>query len=97
MEEAVVQVEDLSKDYILKGETVKALENVSLEIKRREFMAIAGPSGSGKTTLLNIIGALDEPTGGDVVLEGERLGKVNRRRLSVIRGTSWALSSKATT
>ena len=85
MSETVVRIDDLTKDYFLKGGTVRALDQVSLAIGKQEFMAIAGPSGSGKTTLLNIIGALDEPTSGRVLLEGRSLGGMNRKEQAHFR------------
>jgi putative ABC transport system ATP-binding protein len=85
MEQKVIEVKELSKDYVLKGETVKALDKVSMDIASREFMAIAGPSGSGKTTLLNIIGALDTPTQGEVMLEGEYMSRMSRREQAFLR------------
>lgn len=66
---SIVQAEDLSKVYA-DGAPVRALERVSLAIGRGEFLAITGPSGSGKSTLLNLIGTLDRPTSGRVVVDG---------------------------
>lgn len=66
----MLEVKGLTKDYELGKTVVHALRGVDLTIERGEFMTIAGPSGSGKTTLLNIIGCLDEPTEGHVLLDG---------------------------
>src|SRR4029079_9230162 len=66
-----VCVEDLSKDYALGDERVVALANVSLNIEKVVFLALAGPSGSGKSTLLNMIGCIDTPSRGRVFINGQ--------------------------
>jgi putative ABC transport system ATP-binding protein len=66
---AIVRVENVTKVYDDEGVPVRALDGVSFEVQEGEFTAIIGPSGSGKTTLLNIIGALDEPSGGKVWID----------------------------
>lgn len=72
----VVEIKDLTKVYG-DGAQVRALDSVSLSIERGEFIAIVGPSGSGKSTLLNLIGALDRPTSGEVLISGKALSKVH--------------------
>ncbi|MBN9387482.1 MAG: ABC transporter ATP-binding protein [Chloroflexi bacterium] len=67
---SVIRLKHISKIYRLGNLTVPALEDVSLEVSEGEFIVVLGPSGSGKTTLLNIIGALDLPTGGSLVVNG---------------------------
>jgi putative ABC transport system ATP-binding protein len=64
---------------------VKALRGVSLEIARGEFLCIAGPSGSGKTTLLNLIGCLDKPTSGRILIEGQDVSKLSPKELAWVR------------
>lgn len=81
----LIQIEKLCKWYKLGGETVKALDEVSLTVDRGEFLAIIGPSGSGKSTLMNLIGCLDLPTSGTYLLDGEDIGKLKDQQLATIR------------
>jgi len=67
---SLIELKDLSKTYNTTAVPVQAVKNVTLAIEKQEFTAIVGPSGSGKTTLLNLIGGLDKPTNGSVVVEG---------------------------
>jgi putative ABC transport system ATP-binding protein len=82
---SIVEVEAVTKVYHQGKVDVHALRGLSLTVQKGEFTAICGPSGSGKTTMLNLIGALDTPTSGSVVLEGKDLAKLNRKELSEIR------------
>ncbi|OGY22684.1 MAG: ABC transporter ATP-binding protein [Candidatus Woykebacteria bacterium GWB1_45_5] len=87
MSEVIVETKDLHKYYELgKENMVKALQGVSLQIKKGEFIAIIGPSGSGKSTLMHIFGALDSPTEGQVWLDGEEISKKKISGLYKIRG-----------
>jgi putative ABC transport system ATP-binding protein len=65
--------------------SVRALDNVSLSVKQGEWLAIMGPSGSGKTTMMNIIGCMDRPTAGSVILDGEELSHLSPAELTSIR------------
>ncbi len=85
MSEPVIQVRDLKRHYVLKGETVKALDGVTLTFEGGEFTAVAGPSGSGKSTLLNLIGALDRATAGQVKIEGRDLAALSQTALARLR------------
>jgi putative ABC transport system ATP-binding protein len=81
----IIQIKNLMKTYKLGGESVHALNKVSLEIQKGEFLAIIGPSGSGKSTLMNMIGCLDRPDSGQYLLDGNEIGKMNDNQLAGIR------------
>lgn len=85
MSDVVVKAESVTKEYALGRTVVKALRGVSLEIQRGEFLCIAGPSGSGKTTLLNLIGCLDKPTSGRIILEGQDVSQLSAKELAWVR------------
>lgn len=81
----ILEVKNLCKTYG-KGETeVKALNNVSFSVDKGEFVAIIGPSGSGKSTLLHILGGVDVPTSGSVIINGEDISKLNETALAIFR------------
>ena len=80
-----IVVENVSKSYSLGEVEVKALDDVSLSIKKGEIVSIVGASGSGKTTLLNIIGALDYVDSGEVSIDGKKLSEQNDKELSYLR------------
>ncbi len=82
---SIVRVEGATKVYQQGRVEVHALRGLDLEVGPGELTALYGPSGSGKTTLLNLIGALDTPTSGRVLIEGRDLGKLSRRELSHLR------------
>jgi len=81
----IVKLENVEKIYYIGGYPIKALDNVSLEIKEGEFLSIVGPSGSGKSTLLSIIGCLDKSTKGKVYLFDKDISKLNDNQLSELR------------
>ncbi len=81
----VVLLEDVSKKYKLGAERISALKNVSVSIQQGEFVAITGTSGSGKSTMLQLIGGLDKPSEGQVVIDGQNVRKMNDRKLSNLR------------
>lgn len=81
----LLQLRDVSKQYTLGNILSPAVQNVTLDIHEGEFAAFAGSSGSGKTTLLNLIGGLDTPTTGDVLLQNLSLSKLSSRELANLR------------
>jgi putative ABC transport system ATP-binding protein len=81
----IIQTKNLTKVYDESALTITALNKVNLTIRKGEFMALAGPSGSGKTTLLNLIGGLDTPTGGTVVVAGKDIASLGKTELSDLR------------
>ncbi len=82
---SIVSVRNVSKDYMLGKTVVPALRDVSLEVGEGEFLSIAGPSGSGKTTLLNLVGCVDTPTSGTVVVNGKDTRSLSERALTDLR------------
>jgi putative ABC transport system ATP-binding protein len=81
----IVELRGVTKTYQQGAVEVAALRGLDLEVAAGEFTALCGPSGSGKTTALNLIGALDEPTSGTVIVDGHVLGDMSRRELSRLR------------
>jgi putative ABC transport system ATP-binding protein len=81
----LIDIRDVTKVYRMGDVEVQALCGVSLAIAEGEFVAIMGPSGSGKSTLMNILGCLDQPTGGVYLLDGEDVGSLNDDQLAEIR------------
>jgi putative ABC transport system ATP-binding protein len=81
----LVELEQVVKEYGDHGVVVRALDGVNLVLERGEFAAVAGPSGSGKSTLLNVVGGLDRPTSGRIVVDGEDLSTLSRAELSRLR------------
>jgi putative ABC transport system ATP-binding protein len=82
---AVIEIQDLVKDYRVGEMVVHVLKGISFGIERGDFVSIMGPSGSGKSTLMNILGCLDKPTSGTYTLDGISVGNLNRDQLAEIR------------
>jgi putative ABC transport system ATP-binding protein len=85
MSELILKTEELDKVFKMGGRTIRALSEVNLQVTKGDFIAIMGPSGSGKTTLLNMLGCLDKPTKGKVILDGADVTKVREKNLYKIR------------
>jgi len=81
----IVEVMNLKKTYMLGKVPVEALRGVNLKVESGDFLAILGPSGSGKSTLLNLIGALDKPTEGKMMIEGVDISTLNDNQLTDLR------------
>ncbi len=85
MPELMIKLENVHKEFRLRGNIIRALDKVNLTINSGEFVVIMGPTGCGKTTLLNVMSGLDLPDDGTVILDGERIGRASEERLSNIR------------
>lgn len=81
----MINIKNVSKIYNIGNEKLRVLDDVSLTIDKGEFVAIVGPSGSGKSTLMNMIGGLDKPSEGAVIIEGEDISKLKDRKMSKFR------------
>ena len=81
----VLQTIDLKKQYGSEPNIARALDGVNLSVEQGEFVAVVGTSGSGKSTLLNMMGGLDTPTSGSVIVRGDELAKKNDEELTIFR------------
>ena len=81
----IIEVEDISRHYYVGQQTVKALDSITVDIKRNEYVSFMGASGSGKSTLMNIIGCLDSPTGGTYKLNNKDVSNMSEDELADIR------------
>jgi len=84
-EKPIISCRDLTKIYTMGDQEVRALDGVTLDIHQGEFVAIMGPSGSGKSSLMNLIGALDRPTSGQMLINGRSLSEMSRDELADLR------------
>lgn len=84
----LIQTLDLKKTYVTEAVETPALRGVSVELHTREFTAVAGPSGSGKSTLLHLLGGLDRPSEGDILLEGTAMSTLSKDQLAKLRLTN---------
>jgi len=83
--DVVIQIVDLTREYLMGAERVQALRGVSLEIRRNEYVAIMGPSGSGKSTMMNLLGCLDTPSTGEYWLNGQEVSRMPDDALARVR------------
>lgn len=83
--EPVIQLKNIRRSYQMGEETINALDGVSIDIRRNDYVAIMGPSGSGKSTLMNIVGCLDTPSDGDYILNGVNVSDMNDNELAEVR------------
>jgi putative ABC transport system ATP-binding protein len=83
--QAVIQIENLTKRYVLGRTIIEALRGIDLVVKRNEYVAVMGPSGSGKSTLMNLLGCLDTPSSGRYELAGQDVAAMSNRELAEIR------------
>src|SRR5256886_8347202 len=81
----VVDIENITKEYVMGEETVRALRGVTLQIRRNEYLAVMGPSGSGKSTLMNMLGCLDTPTSGRYEFNSRNVADMDDDELAAIR------------
>ena len=81
----LVSLREVRRDYALGAERVHALQGVTLDVERADYVAIVGPSGCGKSTLLNLIGVIDQPTSGTVAIEGRRVDAMSDREATQFR------------
>jgi len=85
-DDIIIRTHNITKVYVLGSvEKVYALRGISVEVKRGEYLSILGPSGSGKSTFFNMVGALDRPTEGHVMVDGYNLQTLNQKQLAWIR------------
>lgn len=87
MSEKVLEAKGIKKKFIKDGREIEVLKGIDLSISKGDFVTIMGPSGAGKSTLLNILGTLDRPTEGEVIIEGKTVSSLDEEEVSVIRNT----------
>lgn len=82
---SIIEIKDVVKAYTQGGEEIYALNHLSLDVEEGEFLVVLGPSGSGKSTLLNMLGGLDSPTSGSVIVDGCNIGEYSERKMAEYR------------
>ena len=81
----IISVKDLRKTYVMGADTINALQSITLEIHKNEYVALMGPSGSGKSTLMNLLGCLDTPSSGTYILNGTDVSQMTDSELAEVR------------
>lgn len=84
----MIEIKDLNKSYKLRWEEIKVLKNININIGRGEFVSLVGPSGSGKSTLMNIVGGLDKPSSGSIIIDGKDISKLKDEEMAKFRRES---------
>ena len=82
----LIKLENISKHYLMGDSVVKAVDDISIDVKKGDFVAIMGPSGSGKSTAMNLVGSLDLPTQGKIFLEGHDISHLSESEIAQLRG-----------
>jgi putative ABC transport system ATP-binding protein len=82
---AFIEVTDLKKTYSSNDNQVEILKGLNLEIGKGEFVSLMGPSGAGKSTFLQLLGALDRPTSGEIIIDGKKIGSMTDKELTIFR------------
>ena len=85
LQNSYVKLDKVSKIYKMGEVEIRAVDNISFEISKGEFVVVVGPSGAGKTTVLNILGGMDTATKGNVFVDGSNIAKYNNRQLTAYR------------
>src|SRR6185312_1699781 len=85
MRELTIELRDIMREYRVGGQSVRALDGISLRLSGGEFVSVVGPSGAGKSTLLHMLGALDSPDAGSIVFDGDEIGRLNDEQASQFR------------
>lgn len=85
----IIKLKDVRKEYVVGSEVIHALKGVSMKIDKGDFISVMGPSGSGKTTLLNMIGVLDTPSSGKVIIGGDDTSRLSDHTMSMMRLNSF--------
>ena len=83
----ILEMKDICKDYIQGKMVIPVLKNICFDMEEGEYVAVMGPSGSGKTTLMNLVGCLDQPTSGTLILDGQDISKCTDNEMSDLRLT----------
>ena len=83
----ILEMKDICKNYIQGKMVIPVLKNICFDMEEGEYVAVMGPSGSGKTTLMNLVGCLDQPTSGTLILDGQDISKCSDNEMSDLRLT----------